>query len=345
MLFSWIYEKIIAARNLLYDRGVFDSFDLGARTISIGNITTGGTGKTPITGHVAEILAERGEPVCILTRGYGRQDPKKRVLVSDREKILAGPGEAGDEPFELAQSLLGKALVIADADRVSAAKWARRKFGVTAFVLDDGFQHRKAKRDLDIVCIDATDPFGGGKMLPAGRLREPAANLRRADIVIITRAHLISTTSKLRSDISEMNANAMIFEATNEIVSVELIEEFHERTRRAIGKKMSLTNVPQHLKDQSAFAFCGIGNPDSFIEQLRRENFSISASHKFRDHHIYTQHDVNKVTRQALANNSRILVTTVKDAVKLSGLEFEMPCYVVEIKTTINDEAAFATML
>src|SRR3954453_21936090 len=114
MAFGWIYEQIINARNALYDRSVFDSFDLGARTISIGNLTTGGTGKTPLVAYVAETLAARGERVCILTRGYGRRDGRERVLVSDRETILAHSREAGDEPFELARKLLGKAIVIAD---------------------------------------------------------------------------------------------------------------------------------------------------------------------------------------------------------------------------------------
>ena len=122
MPFSWLYEKIIGARNLFYDRGVFDSFDLGVRTISIGNITAGGTGKTPLVAYVAHILAARGEKVCILTRGYGRKNPKRRVLVSDGAQILATPNEAGDEPFELAEKLIGKAIVIADADRVAAGE-------------------------------------------------------------------------------------------------------------------------------------------------------------------------------------------------------------------------------
>ena len=133
---SWLYAKSIGLRNALYEKGIFESHSLSARTISIGNITTGGTGKTPIVAYVAKILAARREKVCILSRGYGRSDPRKRVLVSDGSEIAAGPSDAGDEPYELARRLLGKAMVIADADRVSAAEWAKRKFGVTAFVLD-----------------------------------------------------------------------------------------------------------------------------------------------------------------------------------------------------------------
>src|SRR5688572_13091897 len=175
-LLGKIYGSIADLRNRLYDRDLFKSHSLGARTISIGNITTGGTGKTPLVGYVAEILADAGEKVCILTRGYGRTG-SGRVLVSDGTEVLADAATGGDEPVELARRLSGKAIVISDADRVSAATWAKEEYGVTAFVLDDGFQHRRVKRDLDIVCLDATDPDGGGLVLPAGKLREFFVNL------------------------------------------------------------------------------------------------------------------------------------------------------------------------
>ena len=328
MPFSWLYEKIIGARNLFYDRGVFDSFDLGVRTISIGNITAGGTGKTPLVAYVAHILAARGEKVCILTRGYGRKNPKRRVLVSDGAQILATPNEAGDEPFELAEKLIGKAIVIADADRVAAGEWAKRRFGVTAFVLDDGFQHRKLKRDVDIVCIDATDPFGGGKMLTAGRLREPVHNLKRANIVVITRANLAGDISNLRSEISNLNPAAAIFLTENKVVGVRGLRDSH---------LFSETNP--------AFAFCGIGNPDAFFRQLKLENFSPTATEAFRDHQVYMQQDINRIQTQAHNSGAQILLTTAKDAVKLTGLEFEMPCFVVEIEVSIDDAEGFAAML
>ena len=265
-LLSSIYGKAMDVRNGLYDKGTFKTFDLGARTISIGNNTTGGTGKTPLVAFVAAILAERGETVCILTRGYGRKDSAKFVLVSDGSTILSTPENAGDEPFELAQKLLGKAIVIADADRVAAAEWAKAKFGVTAFVLDDGFQHRRAGRDVDIVCIDATSPMGDRQagslrsrmVLPAGRLREPLHNLKRADVVVITRANLVDDISNLRSEISDLNPEAMIFSVSNKILN---LEEFS-------GKRV--------------FAFCGLGNPAGFFEHLRRAGIDVVGTDVFR---------------------------------------------------------------
>lgn len=335
MSLSWIYSKIIGARNVLYDRGLFETFDLGARTISIGNITAGGTGKTPLVAYVAEFLAASGEKVCILTRGYGRINANKRILVSDGEQILADPQTAGDEPFELAQKLLGKAIVIADADRVAAAEWAKRKFGVTVFILDDAFQHRKVRRDVDIVCIDATEPFGGGKMLPTGRLREPIKNLKRADIVVITRANLREDISDLRSEISEVNTDAAIFAAKNDIANITELEEFQAKTQ----------NVQPAVNTKPALAFCGIGNPENFFEQLRQEKFSVIASETFRDHHFYTQQDIVDIERLARENGAEILMTTAKDAVKLSDLKFEIPCYVVEIEMRFDDPETFRAML
>jgi len=328
-LLSSIYGKAMDVRNGLYDKGLFETHDLGARTISIGNITTGGTGKTPLVAYVAEKLAERGETVCILTRGYGRKDSKKRVLVSDGSTILSDPANSGDEPFELAQKLRGKAIVIADADRVAAADWAKRKFGVTAFVLDDGFQHRKAKRDLDIVCIDATNPGGNtqagslrsGEVLPAGRLREPLHNLKRADVVLVTRTDLVDDVSSLRSEISDLSSGALIATAKNKIVN---LEDLHEK---------------------SLFAFCGLGNPANFYEQLKLDRIDLAGTKTFADHHHYTQKDIDSIESEARACGAEMLATTAKDDVKLSDLKFEMPRQVVRIDIEIDDLATFAALL
>ncbi|MEO8574783.1 MAG: tetraacyldisaccharide 4'-kinase, partial [Pyrinomonadaceae bacterium] len=162
-LLGKIYGVGADLRNKSYDRGIFKTHSLGAKTISVGNIMTGGTGKTPLVAYIAEHLAASGEKVCILTRGYGRGS-SGRVLVSDGEQVFVDALTGGDEPVELARKLIGKAIVVADADRVSAAQWAKENFRVTAFVLDDAFQHRRAKRDLDIVCIDTTSPLSFGQL-------------------------------------------------------------------------------------------------------------------------------------------------------------------------------------
>jgi tetraacyldisaccharide 4'-kinase len=338
-LLSSIYGKVADIRNALYDKGVFDSYDLGGRVISIGNITAGGTGKTPLVAYVASILAERGEMVCILSRGYGRKDPKNRVLVSDGENILATADESGDEPFELANKLLGKAIVIADADRVAAAEWAKRKFGVTIFVLDDGFQHRKAKRDVDIVCIDATNPFGGGKMLPAGRLREPPHNLSRADVVVITRGDLVDNIADLKFQISNLAPDAEVFFAKNKIVRLVGLEEFNAATQRTQSEEKEERdgrNVNRSIGSRPAFAFCGLGNPQNFVDLLEQNDIAVNGSIAFRDHHIYSQKDIERIESEAKIAGADILLTTAKDAVKLSHFKFQIPCFVVEIEMNVD---------
>lgn len=334
-LLGYIYGKAAEFRNALYDKGVFEVFDLGPPVISVGNLTAGGTGKTPLVAYIANILADRGETVCILTRGYGRRDPKKRVVVTDGKQILTDAEHAGDEPFELAKKLLGKVIIVADADRVSAGEWAKRKFGVTVFILDDGFQHRKVKRNLDIICIDATDPFGGEKMLPAGRLREPKAGLDRADLVIITRANIGTGIAVLRSGIADLNANAEIFASETAISGVVELEEFHTRTQRS----QSL------IKESKVFAFCGIGNPEIFFKQLWQDGFEAAGSKAFRDHYVYSQNDISGIEDLARDSAADVLLTTAKDAVKLQELQFTLPCYVVEIEMVIDYQEHFNSLL
>ena len=325
-LLSWIYSRGIALRNYLYDKGIFDVHDLGVRTISVGNITVGGTGKTPLVAHVAIKMAAEGEKVCILTRGYGREDENKRVLVSDGESVLVDAATGGDEPVELATKLLGKAIVIADADRVGAAEWARRKFGITAFVLDDGFQHRKVKRDVDIVCIDATDPFGGDKMLPAGRLREPVQNLARADVVVITRVEQATDISDLRSQISDRAPDAVVIECRTHLLGLE-----------PLGDKQQPSNA------KILFAFCALGNPDNFFGLLRQSGVNVTDVRRFRDHHQYTKADIDELEGAAREAGANALVTTAKDAVKLADEQFSFPCYIAEIEIELDHpDALFA---
>jgi tetraacyldisaccharide 4'-kinase len=334
MALSWIYSKITGLRNLLYEKKVFKSYRLDALTISIGNLTVGGTGKTPLTVFVAEVLAEKGEKVCIISRGYKRKNPQQRVVVSDGKKILTNVENAGDEPFEIAHRLLGKAAVIADANRMAAAIWARQNLEASVFVLDDAFQHRRIRRDLDVVLIDATNPFGNGKTLPFGILREPLKNLRRADLIIISRADLASKSqvAALKSQISEIT-DCPVFAAGNKISNLVKLKDFQSQLQNYTPKvRMSL------LKNAACLAFCGLGNPNNFFGQLRQENFNLITTVTFPDHHFYNLNDLKNLEKQAQKSNAEVLLTTAKDAVKLSGFQLSMPCYVVENKLVFDDE-------
>lgn len=333
--FGWAYAAGAGLRNALYDRGWLQAHELGAPAISIGNITAGGTGKTPIVALVAEILIENGERVCILTRGYGRRDPAKRVVVSDGSAILADAETGGDEPVELARRLGGKAVIIADRDRVAAAKFAREEFGVTCFVLDDGFQHRRAARDLDIVCIDATDAFGGGELLPAGRLRESPANLCRADAVIITKAEAAADIGKLEQDIKRLAPEAEIFRAESGISGFIELSAFLEGGQT--GRSPAL-RFP-------AFAFCGLGNPEHFFASVRRAEVEIAGTKAFRDHHRYTKADAERLDHAAKDAEAAAFVTTAKDAVKLQGLTFGLPCFVGEHAVRVMPADAFRELI
>lgn len=334
MALSWIYGKITDLRNALYEKGIFNSYRLDVPTVSIGNLTTGGTGKTPLTAFVAEIMAEKGEKVCVISRGYKRKNPRRRVLVSDGKKILTDVENAGDEPFELARRLLGKAAVMADANRLVAAIWARQNLGTSTFVLDDAFQHRRVRRDLDVVLIDATNPFGNGKTLPFGILREPLKNLRRADLIIISRANLTSKSqlAALQSQISEIT-DCPIFTVANKISNLTKLEHFQPQTQ-SCPQEFSRNQ----LQKAAGLAFCGLGNPSGFFEQLRQEKFNLTVTESFPDHHFYTSGDLKNLEKKAQKFNAEVLLTTVKDAVKLSGLKFSMPCYVVENKLVFDDE-------
>ncbi len=330
-LLSKIYGQIMNTRNRLYDNGVFDTFDLGAKTISVGNITTGGTGKTPLVAYIANLLAEQGETVCILTRGYGRREPKKRVLVSDGKEILVSAEDSGDEPFELATKLLGKAIVIADADRVSAGEFAKRSFGVTRFLLDDGFQHRRVRRDVDIVCVDAAGTFGNRAVLPKGNLREPLSNIRRADILVILKSHPTTDTVRLSSELRVLAPGTLIFIAEKTYASISQING----------------NLSEHDFDVGApiFGFCGIGDPSSFMSTLKAKNFNMVGFRSFGDHFPYSQRELAKIEELAIKTGASALVTTKKDAVKIEKLALNVPCYFIEISVVFDEPEQFHQIL
>lgn len=334
--FSLLYGAIVKTRRRLYKEGYFKSVDLGVKTISVGNITVGGTGKTPLVAFIGKTLIEQGEKVCILTRGYGRDNPKERVLVADGKSILADAREAGDEPFELANKLSGKVVIIADAERAEAGKWAREKFGITTFILDDGFQHLQVKRHLDIVLLDATNPFGNDKLLPAGILRESTASLKQADAIIITRANLVKDVSSIKTKVLELSQDCKIFVSGNEFTDLVKLKEF------LFARKSNPKSKIQNLK---SMAFCALGNPENFFGQLRQEKFNLIATKTFSDHHIFTQNEIRSVEREAIEKGAEVLLTTAKDAVKLSHLKFNLPCFVMENGLIFDDESAFINLI
>ncbi len=344
---SAVYRAVTRTRLTAYRRGWLSVSQLAAPVISVGNLTTGGTGKTPLVEWVCRIAANKGlgsatselkheatgtsRKVCVLTRGYGRANPQSQVVVSDGTRLLAAPGESGDEPYLLAKNLLGSAAVIANPDRAAAGAWAMKNLGSEVFVLDDGFQHLELSRNLDIVTIDATNPWGGGSLLPYGRLREPRAGLARADCVVITRTEQVADISRMTEEIRRLIPDVPVF--------------FSRMVTSGIRASDGSIIDESILRSQRVAAFCGVGNPESFFEHLRREGYSPSLTRAFADHHNYTQADIDGLVKDAKNSGETILLTTAKDALKFSGLDVGLPCYVVNIQIEIDNPANLVELI
>lgn len=322
-----IYSAITRARLAAYRRGLLSVSKLPVPVISVGNLTTGGTGKTPLVEWICRKIAEDGRRVCILTRGYGRVNPKSQLVVSNGTQILTDEPAAGDEPFLLAQNLLGLAAVICNPNRVAAGEWAIKNLGTEVFVLDDGFQHLRLERDLNIAVMDATDPWGGGALLPQGRLREPIKGLSRADCIVLTRTDQIANLNSLRDAVQEKAGAVPILSS-----------------RMRTTRLQSLSGEVAPLR-QPVAAFCGVGNPESFFSYLRRAEYDLVFTRAFADHHRYKQADVDGVAREAQARGAVSLITTAKDATKLRSLRLPIPCYVLEIEILIDEEERLVQLI
>jgi tetraacyldisaccharide 4'-kinase len=217
---------------------------------------------------------------------------------------------------------------------VAAARWAREHLGAEVFVLDDGFQHLRIARDLDVVTLDATAPWGGGHLLPRGRLREPVSELKRAGCVVITRAELATDLEALRAEVARLcDVRAAV--VVSRVRTRGLIPLLELESRDAIESRDA---VESRSVGQPVAAFCAVGNPRAFFEHVRRDGFELCYTRAFPDHHAYTRADVETLTREAVRRGALSLLTTAKDGVKLRGRDFALPCYVLEIGLEFEDE-------
>ncbi|MBN2181349.1 MAG: tetraacyldisaccharide 4'-kinase [Sedimentisphaerales bacterium] len=298
-----LYAVTIRIRNLLYDKHIFKIHHHEAVVISIGNITLGGTGKTPLVAWLCNFLHHKNLNCVILTRGY-----KTRIKKNVSKYNITDT--ATDEPAILAENC-PNAKVIINPDRIAGAAEAIEKFAAEILIMDDGFQHRRLARGLDIVTIDATRPFGYEKIFPAGLLREPLSSLKRAHAVVITRCDQVSE--------SDLNTIKTKLHAINP--DIVIAKSIHSA---AYAKTSENKNIPiQNLKAQKIFAFCGIGNPDAFFKTINALGAELTGSKTFNDHYSYSESDLADIYQQARFAKAGIILTTQKDWTKIRYLDLD----------------------
>lgn len=291
----------------MYRAGSFKTQRLPRRVISVGNLTVGGTGKTPMVIWLVNRLQARGRRVAVLSRGYRRRSRGRHVLVSDGHALKANAAEAGDEPFLIARRC-PRAIVAVGADRHEVGRWILDQFPVDDFILDDGFQHLQLARDVNLLLIDSTDVRGLSALLPAGRLREPLTAAARATAVVLTRAAGPEAAASAQSRV-EAAIRRPVEPVCVDFVPAGLVH---------IMKGHSFD--PAAVKGQRAVAVSAIGNPAAFTATVTKIGLQVLDHIVFRDHHHYSAMDVSAIQRRAHACRADLVVTTEKDACKLAEL-------------------------
>lgn len=315
--FAILYRLGILIRRALYSIGIFRSYDLPERVISIGGITVGGSGKTPVLMHIAQLLESSGKKVLILSRGYGG-DSSTAVIAPDED---TADSRFSDEVRLMASCL--KSTIAVGANRIDACARAKERSSFEFCLLDDGFQHWKIKRDIDIVVMDACAPFGNGMVLPRGSLREPKSALNRADAVVLTRSNQTDRTRQAISDIRNAMGDIPV-----------IVTEY--RVEDIIDFKMNEPIDQDMIHATPIMAFTAVANPGSFYRTAESAGLSIRSKRSFRDHHIFTQFDAEDLAKTARAEMCEAFVVTEKDAVKLRELDFSgIPVYAIRISLHI----------
>ena len=301
------YGVVARLRALLYDWGWFAQRKLPVSVLSVGNLTLGGTGKTPVVIVLVDWLLAQGKRVAILSRGYRRTSTDPYLLVSDGERLLVNPKEAGDEPFLMAQRC-PKAIVAVGADRYELGDWVLNRFPVDCLVLDDGFQHLGLYRDVNLLLVDATDAEGLAALVPSGRLREPLQAAARATAILVTRADVPAQVTevchRLQATLGTMPDPIQVVFRPESLVSV-------------------VTGTSQALswsKGKTALLCSGVGHAGSFRSLVERMGIKILDEVTYADHHDYTSHDVERLRARAAELRAELIVTTEKDACKLASL-------------------------
>ena len=335
LVFLWclskVFQFVVCLRYVFYDIGVLRRFPLGCQVISIGNVTAGGTGKTPVTEIFARELTKAGRKVAILSRGYRRKEApwwqrifknviEKPVVVSDGRQILVDAATGGDEPYMLAANLPG-VCVLVDRNRVKSGRYAISHFGCDTLLLDDGFQYQRLKHSHEVVLVDSTNPIGNGHMLPRGILREPAKHLKRADVVFITKCS--GDQSDVRRLVQRYNPRAEIIECRH---APRLLKDVWSREELPL----------EWLKGKTLTTLSGIAVPQGFENSLRKLGARVIWCERYADHHRYDASEIIFALNKTADMHAEALITTEKDAVRFPRLEkTPVPCYYLRVDIEI----------
>jgi len=336
-LLSFLYLAIVQVRLYLYRNRILKERQLGCLVISIGNLTVGGTGKTPVVEKFAKALQGGGRRVAILSRGYKSVDRRRKStwweklmaqgsenpprIVSDGKSVLLDSATAGDEPYMLASNLKGVAVVV-DKDRVKAGLHAIKNLDVDTLLLDDGLQYLHLKHRLDIVLVDRQAPFGNEHLLPRGTLREPPRNLRRANYILITKCDGESNDELVRR-IRRYNRIAEIIECRHRPLYLKHVYK---------DERLPL----EYLNGLYIGSFCGIAAPESFESGLRGLGANIELSRHFADHHRYTERELTQFVQRCVRRDVSAVITTEKDAVRFPLIDpLEVPIYYLRVEIEI----------
>ncbi|MBI4536215.1 MAG: tetraacyldisaccharide 4'-kinase [Ignavibacteriae bacterium] len=321
-MLSWLYSLVVAGRNKAFDLGVLRTTRVAVPVIAVGNLTVGGTRKTPLVEYLADYCLKKRR-VAIISRGYKRRS-KGVVVVSDGKSVKVDAMQGGDEPVQMARKFPAACVVVGES-RVEAAAVAIQDLDAELLLLDDGFQHRYLARDLDIVVLDVERDILPGLLLPAGRMREPWSALRRANVVVWSKMETHDEALGLEERLSSWYSGPIV------------------KTRYAVRSlRRAIDSMPveaDRLKDKKAIAFSGVGDHDGFVRTLKTYGFRIAGEMRFRDHHTYDSHDVESVAALLHRTGAEICLTTEKDAVRLAASpsimnaieELYFPQIVVEI--------------
>ena len=312
---SVFYALGATLKNILYDKGICKCYTVDARVISVGNLTTGGVGKTPVVAGIARYFIEKGEKVAILSRGYGGKLSNKNVnVISDGVNLFYNAEQAGDEPYWLAVNLDGCA-VLTCRDRVKSANYAIKELGITTLILDDGFQHRKLNRDVNILLIDSEKMFGNEKLLPQGPLREGMEGFDRVDKVLVVSKNSDHTRAEKYAKILNKKLKKPTF-----VCKTEPEYSYNIKSGEHLAQNSKVTAVS------------AIGQPEQFYNFVKKD-FEIVDTITFDDHHAYTLDDIKDI--------NTTIITTEKDAVKLAKFELEN-IYAMKLKTSFDVENLLA---